>query len=117
MEAVIFVGIQASGKTSFYLERFFETHVRISRDTAFVAEKAGPACRFILLGSVATSKYLQPLLKILGVRLMFPSEFVGRGDMSRGGLLLRCARQKIELTYIPVLGAALHGRRPPRLPR
>ena len=32
MQAVIFCGIQASGKTTFYRERFFETHVRISRD-------------------------------------------------------------------------------------
>ena len=32
MEALIFVGIQGSGKTTFYLERFFDTHVRISLD-------------------------------------------------------------------------------------
>jgi hypothetical protein len=32
MEAVIFCGIQASGKTSFFRERFFDTHVRISMD-------------------------------------------------------------------------------------
>jgi predicted kinase len=32
MEAVIFVGAQASGKTTFYRERFFDTHVRISLD-------------------------------------------------------------------------------------
>jgi predicted kinase len=32
MEAVILVGIQASGKSTFYKERFFDTHVRISRD-------------------------------------------------------------------------------------
>lgn len=32
MEAVIFVGLQASGKSSFYKERFFATHVRISLD-------------------------------------------------------------------------------------
>ena len=32
MEAVIFVGVQGSGKTSFYRERFFESHVRISLD-------------------------------------------------------------------------------------
>lgn len=32
MEAVIFVGIQASGKSTFYRERFFATHVRISLD-------------------------------------------------------------------------------------
>jgi predicted kinase len=32
MEAVILVGIQASGKSTFYRQRFFDTHVRISRD-------------------------------------------------------------------------------------
>lgn len=32
MEAVILVGIQASGKSTFYKQRFFDTHVRISRD-------------------------------------------------------------------------------------
>jgi predicted kinase len=32
MEAVIFVGIQGAGKTTFYRERFFNTHLRISLD-------------------------------------------------------------------------------------
>lgn len=32
MEAVVFIGIQGSGKSSFYKERFFSTHVRISLD-------------------------------------------------------------------------------------
>ena len=32
MEAVILIGIQASGKSSFYKERFFDTHVRINLD-------------------------------------------------------------------------------------
>lgn len=32
MEAVIFIGIQASGKTTFYRKRFFDTHVRLSMD-------------------------------------------------------------------------------------
>jgi predicted kinase len=32
MQALIFTGIQASGKTTFYRERFFETHIRISLD-------------------------------------------------------------------------------------
>jgi len=32
MEAVIFVGMQASGKTSFYTQKFANTHVRISLD-------------------------------------------------------------------------------------
>lgn len=32
MEAVIFMGIQAAGKSSFYRERFFNTHIRINLD-------------------------------------------------------------------------------------
>jgi hypothetical protein len=47
--------------------------------------------------------------------LLFPSEFVGRGDMSRGGLMLRSAREGIELDYVPASGAILRGRRPPKL--
>ena len=69
----------------------------------------------VLLGSIASPKYVDVLLKIFGERLMFPQEFVGRGDMSRGGLLLRCAAAGEELTYIPVAGAIRHGTRPPKL--
>src|SRR5881628_202402 len=43
-------------------------------------------------------------------------DVVGRGDMSRGGLLLRHARDGVELPYVPILGATLHGARPPKLP-
>ncbi len=32
MEAIILIGIQASGKTTFYRERFFQTHIRLSLD-------------------------------------------------------------------------------------
>jgi hypothetical protein len=56
------------------------------------------------------------LLAIFGDRLRFPIEFVGRGDMSRGGLLLRRAADGVELDYVPVAGAVLHGARPPKLP-
>jgi hypothetical protein len=69
----------------------------------------------VLLGSIASPKYVDILLKIFGERLMFPQEFVGRGDMSRGGLMLRCAAAGEELTYVPVAGAVRHGARPPKL--
>jgi hypothetical protein len=69
----------------------------------------------VLLGSIATGKYADMLLEIFGDRLLFPIEFVGRGDMSRGGLLLRCSRDGNELTYVPVRGAVRHGKRPPKL--
>ena len=78
---------------------------------------AGPTCMYVLLGSIASAKYTTPLLEIFGERLVFPVDFVGRGDMSRGGLMLRCARSGTELTYTPVRGAVRHGVRPPKLER
>jgi hypothetical protein len=76
-----------------------------------------PESEIVLLGSIASAKYVEPLLGIFGERLLFPPSFVGRGDMSRGGLLLRCARAGTELEYAKVHGAIRHGPRPPRLPR
>jgi hypothetical protein len=67
--------------------------------------------QIVLLGSVATGKYVDVLLDVLGERLLFPTQFVGRGDMSRGALLLRAAEQGRELAYEPVLGAIRRGRR------
>jgi hypothetical protein len=69
----------------------------------------------VLLGSIASPKYVDVLLDIFGERLLFPQEFVGRGDMSRGGLLLRCAAAGQQLTYVPVAGAVRKGTRPPKL--
>jgi hypothetical protein len=71
--------------------------------------------RFVLLGSVASDKYVDVLGRVLGSRLVFPADFVGRGDMSRGGLLLRAAAAGRELEYVPVLGAVRRGARPPKL--
>jgi hypothetical protein len=78
---------------------------------ALAAATAG-RCRIVLLGSVATPKYVQPLLRAFGDRLVFPPDFVGRGDMSRGGLLLRAARLEHELPYAPVSQTPRHGARP-----
>ena len=72
---------------------------------------AAASCEVVLLGSVATGKYVDPLLPVLGSRLLFPSQIVGRGDMSRGGLLLRSAERNEELDYISLSGAIRHGRR------
>src|SRR5205823_6215064 len=76
-----------------------------------------PRSEIVLLGSIASAKYVDPLLGIFGERLLFPPSFVGRGDMSRGGLLLRSARAGTVLVYAKVQGAMRHGPRPPRLPR
>jgi hypothetical protein len=82
-----------------------------------VASLLKPDDTVTLLGSIASDKYVGVLLDIFGERLTFPIDFVGRGDMSRGGLLLRCVRAGRELDYVPVAGAIRHGARPPRLER
>src|SRR3954468_21386806 len=80
-----------------------------------MAEDIGPACDVVLLGSIASAKYVDILTEVFGARLRFPIDFVGRGDMSRGGLLLRSMRAGEELAYAPVQGAVRHGPRPPKL--
>jgi hypothetical protein len=85
-------------------------------DAKRLAEEAGGA-EVVLLGSIATSKYTGALLDVFGPRLLFPRDFVGRGDMSRGGLLLRAADDSQELQYVAVDGAILRGPRPPKLER
>jgi hypothetical protein len=89
----------------------------LRRDAERLAAAIGSTTRVILLGSIATGKYADILAEIFEDRLLFPIDFVGRGDMSRGGLLLRRAREGTELEYRPVLGAIRHGKRPPKLGR
>jgi hypothetical protein len=79
-------------------------------------ERAIGECDVVLLGSIASPKYVDVLLGIFGERLHFPIAFVGRGDMSRGGLLLRQVAAGEELDYVPVAGAVRKGVRPPKLP-
>ena len=85
------------------------------RDAQRLDQSSGPTCSFVLLGSIASDKYTEPLLEVFGERLVFPADFVGRGDMSRGGLMLRSAGSGIELAYVPVVGAVRRGSRPPKL--
>jgi len=91
--------------------------IPLERDARLVAAHLSDDCEVVLLGSVATPKYVDPLLAIFGERLVFPAEFAGRGDMSRGGLMLRCAQEGVELNYVPILTGERHGCRPPRLPK
>jgi hypothetical protein len=90
--------------------RPFEQSARV------LARQLDPEADVILLGSIASDKYVAVLLDVFGDRLRFPIDFVGRGDMSRGGLLLRRAAEGTELEYACVSGAVRRGARPPKLP-
>jgi len=92
-------------------DRFLEP---LARDAGALAS-ASKSAPVILLGSIATDKYVGTLAAAFGDRLHFPEAFVGRGDMSRGGLLLRSVRSATELTYIQLSGATRRGARPARL--
>ncbi len=83
----------------------------LERDAGKIAERIGPRCEVVLLGSIATGKYVDVLLPIFGQRLVFPKEFIGHGDMARGGLLLQRAASGVELTYILVSDPARLGTR------
>ena len=89
----------------------------LNRSLRTLTRALAPEARVVLLGSIATGKYLDVLTRALGGRLHFPADFVGRGDMSRGGLMLRSAAAGVELDYV-AFGADVirHGSRPPKLP-
>jgi hypothetical protein len=72
------------------------------RDHASViaeALRAEPDAQVVLLGSIASGKYVDILLPIFREKLLFPAAFAGLGDMARGGLMLRAARESHELLY------------------
>jgi hypothetical protein len=79
----------------------------LRRTAKKLASRMGPDCEVVLLGSLATRKYIEILSPIFGSRLIFPAEFIGRGDMSRGGLLLRYVRENRELYYVNVQNESL----------
>jgi hypothetical protein len=87
----------------------------LERDADALAATLTPDDVVVLLGSIATGKYVDVIERRLDGRLRFPAQFVGRGDMSRGGLLLRCVSDSAELDYVAVAGATRRGKRPPRL--
>jgi hypothetical protein len=78
----------------------------LQRHAATLLDERDASTRFVLLGSVASTKYSVPLLEVLGERLLFPAPFAGLGDMSRGSLMLRAARAGQELPYVPVRGGS-----------
>jgi hypothetical protein len=71
---------------------------------ALVASLPGDA-RVVLLGSISSPKYVELLLGLVGDRLCFPEAFVGMGDMQRGSVLLRAARDGQPLAYMRAAGA------------
>lgn len=85
------------------------------RDARTLAGRLPADALVVLLGSIASDKYVDLLTGVFGERLHFPREFVGRGDMSRGGLLLRCIDAGTELEYVPAAAIPRRGARPPRL--
>jgi len=88
----------------------------LERAAGLLKQRLAPDVRVVLLGSIATPKYVLPLSEIFGEQLLFPLAFVGRGDMSRGGLLLRCSKNQVELEYAPIVTTCRRGARPPKLP-
>jgi len=89
----------------------------LKRDAAALEADLADGDSVVLLGSIATEKYVRPLREVFGERLRFPAAFVGRGDMSRGGLLLRCAAAGERLEYVPIDAMPRRGTRPARLTR
>jgi hypothetical protein len=87
--------------------------VPLERDAMILG--ASPDTEFVLLGSVASDKYAELLVGALGSRLVYPADFVGRGDMSRGALMLRAARSGQELRYQTLVGSVRRGPRAPRV--
>jgi hypothetical protein len=108
-DLLAFAGVDIAGGDDRYL-------MPLRRDLEPLGPRLGQTGLAVLLGSIATGKYVDTLLGTLGeTRVVFPADFVGRGDMSRGGLLLRRARDGQELEYIPVAGAVRRGHRPAKL--
>jgi len=100
-----FVGVDLGSGDPRYLEP-------LARDLHDLSARMEPGARVVLLGSVATAKYLEPIADVLGDRLHFPRDFIGRGDMSRGALLLQRVDSQIELDYVPFQSGVI--RRGPR---
>jgi hypothetical protein len=94
-------GVSAEDLRAFGLVdiRSDDPRYRVPLESDLARLTAHRTTEFVLLGSVATGKYLDVLLDAMGERLFVPTDFVGRGDMSRGALLLRAARERTELPY------------------
>jgi hypothetical protein len=103
-----FSGARIDAQNKAYSEPLVRTALALAGDIS-------SDCSVVLLGSVASGKYTDHLLPIFGPSLEFPLEFVGRGDMSRGGILLRSVSANQMLNHVPIAGALLRGKRPAKL--
>jgi hypothetical protein len=88
----------------------------LARASHQLADALPGDAQVVLLGSIATDKYLSVLTAAFTDRLRFPAEFVGRGDMSRGGLMLRQVTEQREFDYVRIGEVLRRGARPPKLP-
>src|SRR5436305_9142839 len=61
----------------------------LEKSVRLLARKLPVHCDIVLLGSIATGKYVDVFLKYFSERLRFPADFVGRGDMSLDAALRR----------------------------
>lgn len=76
MEAILLIGLPASGKSTFYKERFFGTHVRISRDllkTPYRSERLLQLCletdqRFVIDNTNPTAADRAPFIETARAR-------------------------------------------------
>jgi predicted kinase len=122
MEAIIFVGIQGAGKSSFFRERFFDTHVRINLDmlgTRQKEEKLLHACleggqSFVIDNTnplpVDRQRYLQPA-RAKGFRtIAYFFQTTLRDAMHRNNL--RTGKKKVPA---PAVAATLKKILPPAL--
>lgn len=80
-------------------EKNAEYRNALQRDLTGLRERLSCDTEVVLLGSVATQKYISPLREVFGERVYYPTEFLGLGDMSRGGIMLRCCAGGAELEY------------------
>ena len=70
------------------------------RDARALRRALPEGAEVVLLGSLATEKYLDVLRTALGPHLRVPQAFLGLGQLGRGSLLLRSAAEGDELAYI-----------------
>lgn len=105
--------------TAAHLDAFADTSIGVDvpefrraleRDARTLRDAIAPTAEVVLLGSLATPKYLAPLGSVLGDQLVVPSALYGLGDKARGALLLRAAASGEELLYEPAAKRAADAR-------